>query len=131
MMAGDLRPPGTDNVEGCLSGTTQPPELAYAKAAPGLELGNHAFLRPLPPCCAQIASPYWARIIGAVSNERSDEALIQVIATLFDDDGTVLGTHTDFMVLDGGDKSEFDIKITKFYDHVRMYGLEATDSGDL
>ena len=130
-MTGDLRPSGTNSVEGCPSETAQPPELAYVKTAPGLELGNHAFLRPLPPCCAQIASPYWARVIGAVSNSRSDEALIQVIATLFDDDGTVLGTHADFMVLDGGEKSEFDIKITKFYDRVRTYGLEAADSGDL
>ena len=113
--------------ENCTGGVAPPPELEYVRVAPGMEMGNHAFLRPLPVCCAQIASPYWARVIGSVSNRRADEAPVRVAATLFDKNGHVLGEHTDFMILDSGEKSEFDIKITSFYEDVRAYGLEVTD----
>lgn len=115
----------------CSAKANNPPRLSYVTSGEGLELGNHAFLRPLPPCCAQIASPYWARIIGAVSNTGGREVLVKVIATLFDEEGTALGAHFDFMALDGGEKSEFDIKITSFYDHAYAYGLEVTESGDI
>jgi hypothetical protein len=115
----------------CTAPPAQPPELVYVRPIPGLDLGSHAFLRPLPPCCAQIASPYWGRVIGVVSNSRADEVLINVTATLFDENGRTLGTHSDFMVLDGGARSEFDIKITTFYDHVGSYGLEVTEAHDL
>jgi hypothetical protein len=106
------------------------PRLSYIKAGDGLELGSHAFLRPLPPCCSQIASPYWARVIGAVSNIGKSEVLVKVMATVFDEEGRALGTHGDFMVLDGGEKGEFDIKIGSFCDNVRAYGLEATEAED-
>jgi len=121
---------GKSEGETCSTGSSQPPELAYVRAAPGLELGNHAFLRPLPPCCAQIASPYWARIIGAVANNRPVEAMIEIIATLFDEQGKIQGSHADSMFLDGGERSEFDIKITTFYDRVATYGLEIIETDD-
>ena len=117
--------------ESSAEGTARPPELEYVRAADGLEIGNHAFLRPLPPCCAQIASPYWARVIGSVSNKRAHEAPVRVIATLYDKNGHTLGEHADFMILDSGDESEFDIKITSFYENVRAYGLEVTDDETL
>jgi hypothetical protein len=114
--------------EPCNTAGSDAPRLAFIKEGEDLELGDHAFLRPLPPCCAQIASPYWARVIGSVSNKRDCEALVKVLATLFDEAGAALGTHGDFMVLDGGEKSEFDIKITSFYDNVRTYGLEVVET---
>ena len=120
-----------NNDEGACSAAVQgPPALCFVRTAPGLELGNHAFLRPLPACCAQIASPYWARVIGDISNNGSDEVLIHVSAIIFDEQGLSLGAHTDFMVLDPGDKSEFDIKISTFYDNACAYGLEVTESRD-
>ena len=107
-----------------------PPQLSCVRTEGDLELGSHAFLRPLPPCCAQIASPYWARVIGAVSNKGTREVPVKVVATLFDEGGRVLGTHSDFMLLDGGERSEFDIKITSFYDNVRTYSLEVVETED-
>ncbi len=109
---------------------TQPPSLAYTKSDDGIELGDHAFLRPLPPCCAKIASPYWARIIGTVVNTRSDETFVTINATFFDVHGNPVGLHNDFMVLDPGQKGEFDIRISVFYENVSTYGLEAAESGD-
>ena len=113
--------------ENCTGGVASPPELEYVRVAPGIDMGNHAFLRPLPVCCAQIASPYWARVIGSISNKRADEAPVRVIATLFGPKGETLGEHTDFMILDSGDESGFDVKITSFYEDVRAYSLEVTD----
>jgi hypothetical protein len=107
---------------------TAPPSLSYVKAGEGLELGSHAFLRPLPPCCSMIASPYWARIIGDVSNHRDAEVLVKVVATLFDAEGFPVGVHDDFMVLDAEQKSEFDIKIGVFYENVSTYGLETVET---
>lgn len=123
--------PGLYNNEGvCPAGPTGSPELSFIRTAPGLKLGNHVFLRPLPACCAQIASPYWARVIGDISNNGSEEVLVHVAAVIFDEQGSSLGEHTDFMVLGPGDKSEFDIKISTFYDNARMYGLEVTETHD-
>jgi hypothetical protein len=112
----------------CGTGGNTPPRLSFVAAGEDLELGSHAFLRPLPACCAQIASPYWARVIGAISNKGTDEVLARVVVTLFDEEGRALGTHEDFMTLDGGEKSEFDVKITGFYDNARAYGLEAVET---
>ena len=117
--------------EGCLGGPDPSPTLAYVRTAPGIELGSHAFLRPLPPCCAAIASPYWGRVIGAVSNTGTEDVLIHITATMLDNEGRALGSHADFMALDKGDRSEFDIRITTFYDHVHSYGLEVTEASDL
>jgi len=119
-----------DNKEVCAAGVQAPPELSFVRTAPGLEVGHHAFLRPLPACCAQIASPYWARVIGDVLNKGSDEVLIHVAAVIFDEQGLSLGEHTDFMVLDAGCKGEFDIKISTFYDNARTYGLEVRETTD-
>jgi hypothetical protein len=119
-----------NNEEACCAGVQGPPELSFIRTVPGLELGNHAFLRPLPACCAQIASPYWARVIGDISNNGSDEVLIHIAAVILDNDGLPLGEHTDFMVLGPGERSEFDIKISIFYDNARAYGLKVTETNN-
>jgi hypothetical protein len=124
------KPAVSDKEEACCAGVQGPPELSFVRTAPGLELGNHAFLKPLPACCAQIASPYWARVIGDISNNGSDEVLIHIAAVILDKDGVSLGEHTDFMVLEPGARSEFDIKISTFYDDARAYGLEVTETHD-
>jgi len=116
--------------EMCAGGIQAPPELSFVRTPPGLEVGHHAFLRPLPACCAQIASPYWARVIGDVFNKEGDEVLIHVAAVIFDEHGLSLGEHTDFMVLEAGGKGEFDIKISTFYDNARAYGLEVRETSD-
>ncbi|MBA4418324.1 MAG: hypothetical protein C0392_10505 [Syntrophus sp. (in: bacteria)] len=117
-----------DKEETCCYNTSQPPKTAYRKAAAGLELGDHAFLRPLPPCCAQSASPYWARIIGTVKNNGPVEAMVTIAAVIFNGNSENMGTHNDFMALDPGEKGEFDIKIKTFYDDIAAYGLEVTES---
>ena len=119
-----------DDKGACSASLQGSPTLSFVRTDPGLQLGSHAFLRPLPACCAQIASPYWARVIGDVSNNGSDEVLINVSAIIFDEQGLPLGSHADFMVLDPGGKSEFDIKISTFYDNACAYGLEVTESHD-
>jgi len=116
-----------EKVEICSNNTSQP-KFAYKKAAAGLELGDYAFLRPLPPCCAQSASPYWARIIGTVRNNRPLEIMVTITATVFNENSEAMGTHNDFMALDPNEKGEFDIKIKTFYDDVETYGLEVTES---
>ena len=115
--------------ENCARSAALPPKLEYVRVAPGLGLRNHALLRPLPVCCARIASPYWARVIGSISNKRAEEAPVRIVATLLGSNGEVLGEHSDFMILGGGDNGEFDVKITSFYEDVRAYGLEVTDDG--
>jgi hypothetical protein len=119
-----------NNEEDCCAGVQRPPELSFIRTPPGLELGNHAFLRPLPACCAQIASPYWARVIGDICNNGSDEVLVHIAAVILDINGLSLGEHTDFMVLEPGGRSEFDIKISTFYDNARLYGLEVMETRD-
>ena len=116
--------------EACAAGVQAPPELSFIRTAPDLEIGHHAFLRPLPACCAQIASPYWARVIGDVFNSRADEVLIHVAAVILDEHGLSLGEHADFMVLEAGSKGEFDIKISTFYDNARAYGLKVTETSN-
>jgi hypothetical protein len=117
-----------DKVVNCYNNVSQPPKSTYRKTAKGLEFGDHAFLRPLPPCCAQSASPYWARIIGTVKNNGPIEVMVTIIATIFNGTNEAMGTHNDFMALDAGEKGEFDIKIKTFYDNAAAYGLEATES---
>jgi hypothetical protein len=110
--------------DGCNS-ASRSPLLAYTKSEGGLKFGDHAFLTPLTPCCAKIASPYWARIIGTIVNTGPDETFATINATFFDESGIAMGMHNDSMILDPGQKGEFDIKVPVFYEGVRTYGLEA------
>jgi hypothetical protein len=70
--------------------------------ADGVELENHVFLVSQLPCCAQIALPFWAKITGRIKNNRTEEVLLNIAVTLFDNAGSPLTDYLDTIVLEGG-----------------------------
>jgi hypothetical protein len=48
----------------------------------GITLEDHIFLISQLPYCAQLALPFWAKIRGRITNNRVEEALLTVVATL-------------------------------------------------
>jgi len=91
--------------------------------AEGIVLESHIFLGSQLPCCAQIALPYWAKITGKTINNRAEEVFLDIVATLFDDDGSMLADYTDVMALDGGQKGEFEVKLVEYHDRAKTYAL--------
>jgi hypothetical protein len=89
----------------------------------GVVLENHIFLVSQLPCCAQLALPYWAKINGRIINNRSNEVLLATVVTLFDNDGSKLADYTDVMALDGGQKGEFEVKLSEYHDKAKTYTL--------
>jgi hypothetical protein len=89
----------------------------------GIVLESYIFLVSQLPCCAQIALPYWAKITGKTINNRAEEVFLDIVATLFDDDGSMLADYTDVMALDGGQKGEFEVKLVEYHDRAKTYAL--------
>jgi hypothetical protein len=93
------------------------------QVADGIALENHIFLVSQLPCCAQLALPYWAKITGRISNNQSEEALLSVVVTLFDDEGSTLEDYTDVIALDGGQQGEFEVKLVEHHDRAEIYTI--------
>jgi hypothetical protein len=89
----------------------------------GIELENHIFLVSQLPCCAQIALPYWAKITGRIRNNLSREVLLNIVATLFDDDDLMLADYTDVIALDSGEQGEFEVKLIEYHDRAKTYAI--------
>jgi hypothetical protein len=119
-----------DKNKNCPAGIQRPPELFFVKTVPDLKLGNHAFPRLLPAYHAQIASTFWTRVMGDISNTRSYEVLAHIAVVIFDEHGVPIEKHQDFLAFETWSGSEFDIKISPFYDNARTYGLEVTKTDD-
>jgi hypothetical protein len=91
--------------------------------AEGIVLESHIFLISQLPCCAQLALPFWAKITGWIINNKAEEMLLTIVATIFDNDGLALTDYTDLMALDGGQKGEFEVKLVEYHDRAKTYAL--------
>jgi hypothetical protein len=91
--------------------------------AEGVILESHIFLVSQLPCCAQIALPYWAKITGRIINDKAEERLLTIVATIFDSDGLALTDYIDVIALDGGQKGEFEVKLVEDHDKAKTYAL--------
>ena len=89
----------------------------------GVILESHIFLVSQLPCCAQIALPYWAKITGRIINNKAEEMLLTIVATVFDSDGLALTDYIDVIALDGGQKGEFEVKLVEDHDKAKTYAL--------
>ncbi len=76
-----------------------------------LDLKRHVVLFPPMPCCAQLAAPYWAKIIGYIKNKTDKELLIEATVLLYDQDRNIIKECSEDIFLDGIGECEFDIQI--------------------
>lgn len=97
----------------------------------GILLENHLFLISLLPCCAQLALPYWAKITGRIVNQGTNEVLLNIAVTLFDDGGAPLTDYTDMIALDGGEKGEFEVKLVDYHDRAKTYTISIEEEKQL
>jgi hypothetical protein len=91
--------------------------------AEGIVLESNIFLVSQLPCCAQLALPFWAKITGRIINNKAEEMLLSITATIFDNDGSALAGYSDVMALDGGRKGEFEVKLVEYHDRATTYSL--------
>jgi hypothetical protein len=102
----------------------KPPRLLNVGAPQGIRLKEHLFLATLPPCCAQSALPYWAKVTGVLANAALKDITASVIVTLMDVDGAPLAAYVDTVFLDAGDTSSFEVKLTEFRDTTAGYSID-------
>ncbi len=107
------------------------PEAMNSYVAEGLSLGPHTFVISPLPCCAKIALPYWARVIGSIVNDEADEACVKVTVRLFDENRNPIHENGDFMIIDGKETGEFDVKIVDFLKEARTYDIEVKRLADV
>jgi len=107
---------------------SQPPGLVSTSICPGIDLEECLFLISSPPCCAQSALPYWAKVTGTVKNNTNSEKTIHVTIILFDREGVTLDTSTDELVLDTEEEGVFEIKLKEFKDITKKYAIEIEET---
>ncbi|MCX8110673.1 MAG: hypothetical protein N3D15_05445 [Syntrophorhabdaceae bacterium] len=89
-----------------------------------IELKRHVVLFPPMPCCAQLAAPFWAKVIGSIVSKRDMESLIETTVTLYDQDRKVIKECSDCMFLEDGGEVEFDIQIPHLLPIPSMYSIK-------
>ncbi len=89
-----------------------------------MELKKHAVLFPPMPCCAQLAAPFWAKVIGSIVSKRDIELLIETTIILYDQDKNVIKECSDSMFLEEGGEVEFDIQIPHLVPAPSMYSIK-------
>lgn len=99
-----------------------------ATAIEGISIIDHLFLITLLPCCAQIALPYWAKIAGRIENMRTEDMLLEVVITLYDNQGNQIDTHSDMVALDGLESSQFEVKLTDYQERVHQYKITVKEA---
>jgi hypothetical protein len=102
----------------------KPPAFLKLEAAPGIEVKGHTFILSPAPCCSQTALPFWAKVIGGIRNTSAQEVRVRVVVRLFNGDGSLMAAYSDEMILEGGEKGEFDVKLTDFERKGGLYSLE-------
>ena len=85
-------------------------------------LENHLLLISQLPCCAQIALPYWAKIMGRIINYRDEEVLLNVAVTLFDHKSP-LTEYTDTIALNAKEKGEFEVRLFEYHNRATAYAI--------
>lgn len=89
-----------------------------------IELKRHVVLFPPMPCCAQLAAPFWAKIIGSIVSKRDIELLIETTITLYDQDRNVIRECSDSMFLEDRGEVEFDVPIPHLVPIPSMYSIK-------
>jgi hypothetical protein len=105
----------------------KPPELTEITAASGIEITGNIFLLSPQGCCAQTVLPFWAKVIGTVKNHAQQEIMINVTVTLFNNENKALEQHSDIMIVDAGQKGEFDVKLPVCNKDIRKYSIKAEE----
>jgi hypothetical protein len=109
-------------------GPDSSPVLLRLSMAPGIEIKGHAFILSPAPCCSQTALPFWAKVIGRISNSRADEIMINVRVTLFGEDGSPAAAYSEEILLEGKEEGEFDVKLTDFGKRAHRYSIEVEEA---
>ncbi|MCX7965820.1 MAG: hypothetical protein N2596_04265 [Syntrophorhabdaceae bacterium] len=99
-------------------------ELIEINIPETIELKNHLVLFPPMPCCAQLAAPFWAKIIGSVENKDDKEYLIEIVIKLFDHNKKIFKECSEMMFLENGKTGEFDIQIPHLIPCPSMYSIK-------
>jgi hypothetical protein len=107
------------------SSTIKPPELINILTDNGIEISGDTFLLSPLECCAQTLLPFWAKVIGRIKNCTAEEIFIRIDVNLFDSSEKALGKYSDIIILDAGQKGEFDIKLTVNDINISKYSIEA------
>ncbi len=89
-----------------------------------LDLKRHVVLFPPMPCCAQLAAPFWAKIIGLINNRTDKELLIEATVILYDQYRNIIKECSEDMFLDGISECEFDIQIPHLMPVPSMYSIK-------
>ena len=106
----------------------QHPGCNEIDAPENIVLESHIFLVSQLPCCAQLALPFWAKITGRIINNRAEEVFLTIVATVFDNDGSMLGAYTDVIALDEEQEGEFEVKLVDHHDRAKTYALTITET---
>jgi hypothetical protein len=109
----------------------KPPRLLNVDAPQGIRLKEYLFLATLPPCCAQSALPYWAKVTGVVANRTLEDIVASVTVTLMNLKGAPLAAYVDTVFLDAGETSSFEVKLTEFRDTTVGYSIDIESATSL
>lgn len=89
------------------------------------------FLISQLPCCANLALPYWGKIVGDIINLDSEERLLSIEATILDKDDDPICRYTDFIALESGCTGEFEIKVIQYDERAAAYSLAVIETEGL
>ncbi len=108
------------------------PRLSAVSVAQGIELRDPLFLPTLLRCCAQLALPYMAKVIGKIGNHLADEVMVKVTVALLDGREKSIGEKSDVLALEPGEWGEFEVKIVEMNTRAVRYRItvERTDESD-
>jgi hypothetical protein len=107
------------------NGSIKPPELIKILTGSGIEISGTILLLSTLECCAQTLLPFWAKVIGRIKNCTKEEIFIRIIVNLFDSSEKILSKYSDIIILDAGQKGDFDIKLTVNDINISKYSIEA------
>ena len=105
----------------------KPLEFIGVQVESGLVITGNRFLPSPPGCCSQTALPFWAKVIGRIENRTRREVGIEVVVTLFSIEMEILGSHSEIMILEAGQKGIFDIKLLDYGKDIRKYSIQASE----
>lgn len=116
------------NLIGCITPQDQKqPQCTGIESIEGIKVEGQVFLPSLMPCCGLLALPFWAKISGWLMNQRSEEAVVSVAVTLFDDKGAALADYSDIIAVDAGKRGTFDVKLLAFQEIAETYSIAVSD----
>jgi hypothetical protein len=106
----------------------KPPEFIEVKTTGSIDITGNMILLSPQGCCAQTVLPFWARVIGTVKNLSQQETMIQVTVILFNNEDEELEKHSDIVIVDAGQKGNFDVKLPEYNKHITKYSIKAEET---